>query len=78
MKKGKHKIVKKSNPCEKIENPPVMIYDEVLEIIARKGQDHNCDASCLRANHTYRHIFKNKRWKKHAIYGNKNGSLTIK
>ncbi len=73
-----------SNTSEPILNPPtfakasagkpVEIYDRVQEIIAVKGPGHLCDAACKRARHTYRHKFT----KKHKIYGNKNGSLTIR
>lgn len=56
------------------ENPPIKIYDRVQEIIAVKGPGHLCDSACKRARHTYRHKFT----RQHKIYGNKDGSLTIR
>ncbi len=55
-------------------NPPVEIYAKVKEIIAVKGPGHKCDAACKRAGHTYRHTFTEKA----GIYGNPDGSLTIR
>ena len=49
---GRKLKVAKSNPAQ-----PVLIYDEVIQILARKGQSHICDADCKRKNHTYYHDF---------------------
>ena len=56
-------------------NPPeTLIYDEALEITARKGQGHRCDPACKRANHVYRHKFTHK----HGVYGTSDGKkITI-
>lgn len=65
---------KKKNPCE---NPAaVKVYERIEEIIARKGPGHRCDAECRAAGHLYRHKFS----KRHnaRIFGNRDGSLTIK
>lgn len=35
----------------------VVIYSDVVRIIARKGQKHICDAECRRKDHTYYHDF---------------------
>lgn len=44
---------RKSNPPAETE-----IYQHLREIVAQKGPGHfNCDAACVRANHTYRHVF---------------------
>lgn len=43
-----------------VSNPRgVEIYEELLEIVARKRPGHhlNCDPACVRADHTYRHVF---------------------
>ena len=56
-------------------NPPVVIYDKVLNIVARKGPGHRCDTACKRAGHVYEHKFSGKIDSE--ILGNKNGSLTI-
>lgn len=55
-------------------NPPVEVYDRIKEVIAVKGPGHRCDAACRRAGHTYRHKFTSRA----GIYGNPNGTLTIK
>jgi len=36
----------------------VVIYSDVIRIIARKGQQHRCDPDCKKKNHTYFHDFK--------------------
>lgn len=51
-----------------------IIYDEVLYIVARKGQNHKCDAECRKCDHTYKHDFTSKA----LIIGNPDGSLTIR
>lgn len=51
----------------------VMIYPELVEIVARKGPGHRCDAECRAANHTYIHKFK----RGSAVYGEPDGSITI-
>jgi hypothetical protein len=51
----------------------VKIYDQILQITARKGPGHKCDAACKRAGHIYYHDFKTK----NSVYGNPDGSLTI-
>ena len=52
----------------------VKVYDRIMEVVARKGPGHKCDAACLRANHTYVHKFKEKA----GIYGLPDGSLLVK
>ena len=56
-------------------NPPVQIYSDVLEIVARKGPRHNCDAACKRAGHTYRHKFTKAGTE---VLGNRDGSITLR
>jgi hypothetical protein len=55
------------------ENPPVEIYSEIKEIIAKKGPGHKCDAACKRAGHTYRHKFSRKA----GVYGHPDGHISI-
>lgn len=57
-------------------NAPLEVYQDVVEIVARKGPGHKCDAKCKRANHTYRHKFSQKHHV--TIFGNSDGSLTIR
>jgi hypothetical protein len=52
----------------------VMIYSDVIRIIARKGQSHICDAECKRKDHTYYHDFTPGS----KIYGLPDKSLLIK
>lgn len=52
----------------------VKIYDRVIEIVARKGPGHKCDAECRAANHEYVHNFTGK----HGIYGLADKSILIK
>ncbi len=58
-----------------VRNPRrVLIYSDVIRIIARKGQRHICDAECKRKNHTYFHDFTPGS----KIYGLPDKSLLIK
>lgn len=66
--------MRRTNPYKHKQNPPIEIYSRIKEIIAVKGPGHKCDAACKRAGHTYRHAFKQKA----GVYGNPDGSLTVK
>lgn len=57
-------------PIEKYKKNPVKIYDQLIEIKAKKGK------GSLWPGERFKHPFKSK--SKAAIYGNKDGSLTIK
>ena len=70
MKHHIKKLKTKKNPSSK----RVLIYSDVIRIIARKGQIHVCDAECKRKNHTYFHDFKPGS----KIYGLPDKSLLIK
>lgn len=62
---------------KRIRNPHgdrVKIYDRVIEVVARKGPGHHCDAECARANHTYIHKFGRR---KSGVWGEPDGSLLI-
>ncbi|MFA5430375.1 MAG: hypothetical protein WC329_04380 [Candidatus Omnitrophota bacterium] len=58
-------------------NPPcVKVYERIEEIVARKGPGHRCDAACRAAGHMYRHKFSRRH--NAGVFGNSDGSLTIK
>jgi hypothetical protein len=52
----------------------IQIYGRILRIEAQKTGPHQCDAKCAAAGHRYYHNFKPGS----AIYGNTDGSLTVK
>ncbi len=51
----------------------VVIYGAVLSIDAQKTQAHQCDSTCTKFRHKYRHVFKSKP----KMYGLPNGDILI-
>jgi hypothetical protein len=68
-----HKKARRPGRISK-KNPPVKIYEKLVEIVAVKGPGHPCDAACKRARHTYVHKFTSRP----SIYGMPDGSLVIR